>query len=75
LAISIEPTNPPCSFETILVSAPKLRINPTRSWLIQSGMKIVQGWPSARPIPANEIPVFPLVASTIGAPGGNISRS
>ena len=40
-----------------------------RSRLIQSGMKIVTGWPSARPIAANEIPVLPAVASTIGAPG------
>ena len=40
-----------------------------RSRLIQSGMKIVTGCPSARPIAANEMPVLPLVASAIVSPG------
>jgi hypothetical protein len=34
-------------------------------------MKIVTGCPSARPMAAKEIPVFPLVASMIGAPGAS----
>ena len=37
--------------------------------LIQSGMKMATGCPMARPTAANEMPVLPLVASTIRAPG------
>ena len=40
-----------------------------RSLLIQSGMKIVTGWPSARPTAENAMPVLPLVASAIVSPG------
>jgi hypothetical protein len=45
------------------------RIRSTRSRLIQSGMKMVTGWPSERPTQANAMPVFPLVASAIVSPG------
>ena len=45
-----------------------------RSALIQSGMKIVTGCPRARPTAQNEIPVLPLVASTISAPGCELPR-
>jgi hypothetical protein len=38
-------------------------------------MNIVTGWPRARPITAKEIPVLPLVASTIVSPGLDGSRS
>jgi len=65
------PRKPPSSFETRCTVAPKLRMSTLRSSLIQSGMKIVTGCPSARPSAANEIPVLPLVASTINPPGPN----
>lgn len=39
-----------------------------RSWLIQSGMKIVTECPRARPSAAKAMPVLPLVASAMGAP-------
>ena len=41
----------------------------TRSRLIQSGMKMTTGWPRARPIAENAIPVLPLVASMTVPPG------
>ena len=63
------PRNPPSARLTGTIDAPKLEMSDTRSTLIQSGMKIVTGCPSARPIAANEIPVFPLVASAMGSPG------
>ena len=40
-----------------------------RSELIQSGIKMVTGWPRALPIAENEMPVLPLVASAIMSPG------
>ena len=43
-----------------------------RSALIQAGMKMVTGWPRARPMEANEMPVLPLVASTIRAPASSV---
>lgn len=46
-----------------------------RSELIQSGMKMVTGWPRARPTAPNEIPVLPLVASRIRAPATIVPRS
>jgi hypothetical protein len=63
------PRKPPCSCVTVTISAPKLRISSIRSRLIQFGMKMVTGWPSARPIAAKEMPVLPLVASAMTAPG------
>ena len=63
------PRKPPSAWLTRWMSAPKLRIKSIRSRLIQSGMKIVTGWPVARPTPASAMPVFPLVASAIGCPG------
>jgi hypothetical protein len=63
------PRNPPSSRLTGMTVAPNDRINSTRSRLIQSGMQIVTGWPSARPRAANEMPVLPLVASTMVSPG------
>ena len=59
----------PCCLLTSTMSAPKLAMSEIRSLLIQSGMKIVTGCPSARPSAANEMPVFPLVASAIRSPG------
>jgi hypothetical protein len=59
------PRNPPWSRLTAITSTPKLVISDMRSALIQSGMKIVTGWPRARPRAANAIPVLPLVASTM----------
>ena len=46
-----------------------------RSWLIQSGMKMRTGCPSARPMAEKEMPVLPLVASAMGAPGASSPRS
>ena len=63
------PRKPPSALLTSTTDAPKLEISAMRSLLIQSGMKIVTGWPSARPMAANEMPVLPLVASAIGSPG------
>ena len=68
-AREMDPRNPPSSFETSLIDAPNERMSAIRSALIQSGMKIVTGCPKARPMAANEIPVFPLDASTIVLPG------
>ncbi len=68
-AIRMLPRKPPSSRVTGRIAAPRLRISSTRSRLIQSGMKIVTGWPSARPIAAKEMPVLPEVASTIRSPG------
>lgn len=68
-ARSTQPLNPPSARDTGSIVAPKLRISATRSLLIQSGMKIETGCPSARPMAANAIPVLPLVASTIRSPG------
>ena len=65
----------PSSRLTRRTVAPRLRIRSLRSWLIQSGMKIVTGWPSARPIAAKAMPVLPLVASAIGAPGASAIRA
>ena len=59
------PRNPPSARLTGTIDAPKLAMSAMRSALIQSGMKIVTGWPSARPMAANEMPVLPLVASAI----------
>ena len=42
-----------------------------RSALIHSGMKMATGWPSALPNAAKEMPVLPLVASTMRAPGAS----
>src|ERR1019366_5203046 len=64
----IDPTKPPSAGETRRTLAPNDRISAMRSALIQSGMKIVTGCPSARPIAQNEIPVLPLVASMIIPP-------
>ncbi len=69
------PTNPPSSRVTSRIVAPRLRIRSIRSRLIQSGMKIVTGWPIARPIAQNEMPVLPLVASKTGTPGRSTPRS
>ncbi len=63
------PRNPPSARLIGTMLAPKLAMSDIRSALIQSGMKIVTGCPSARPIAANEMPVFPLVASAIRSPG------
>ena len=43
------------------------------SVLIQSGIKMVTGCPSALPMAEMDIPVFPLVASMMGFPGFNSS--
>ncbi len=74
-ASSMAPRNPPWSWLTGWILAPKDRIRFTRSGLIQSGMKIATGWPRARPIAENEMPVLPLVASMISAPGSMVPRS
>jgi hypothetical protein len=50
----------PSSRLTRRTVAPRLRIRSLRSWLIQSGMKIVTGWPCARPMAAKAMPVLPL---------------
>ena len=63
------PRNPPCARLTGTIDAPKLEMRAMRSLLIQSGMKIVTGWPSARPMAENAMPVLPLVASAIVSPG------
>ena len=68
-ARAIEPRKPPSALLTSTTDAPKLEIRAMRSLLIQSGMNTVTGWPNARPMAANEIPVLPLVASAIGSPG------
>jgi len=70
-AREMDPRNPPSSFETSLIDAPNERMSAIRSALIQSGMKIVTGCPSARPTAQNEMPVLPLVASTIRPPGSS----
>ena len=63
------PKNPPASRETSRMSAPNERITALRSSLIQSGMKITTGCPSAAPSAEKAMPVLPLVASTIVSPG------
>jgi hypothetical protein len=70
-ASRIEPRKPPSSLETSRTSAPNDRMIAIRSALIQSGMKIVTGCPSARPMAQNEIPVLPLVASMMRPPGSS----
>ncbi len=59
------PRNPPSAWLIGTMSAPKLVMSDFRSMLIQSGMKIVTGCPSERPMAANEMPVLPLVASAM----------
>ena len=66
------PRKPPWARLTGTMSAPKLAISAIRSGLIQSGMKMVTGCPSARPSAANEMPVLPLVASAMRSPGLNV---
>ena len=63
------PRKPPSSREIITMRAPRLQIRSMRSRLIQSGMRMTTGWPSARPSAANAMPVFPLVASMTVWPG------
>ena len=69
------PRNPPSSLLTSSTSAPNPRMSCLRSSLIHSGMKMRTGWPSARPIAENEMPVLPLVASAMVQPGTRSPRS
>ena len=62
------PMKPPSACETGRMRAPNERISATRSWLIQSGMKICTSCPRARPIAAKAMPVLPLVASAMTSP-------
>ncbi len=60
---------PPWLRLTGTICAPKLEMSAIRSALIQSGMNTVTGWPRARPMAANAMPVLPLVAPAIVSPG------